>query len=308
MKSGGKAYIPPHRRGTAARKQDSKEIKISSLTELSNRFTQIYCINLRRREDRWKTFSSRMRSALGESDRNFIEKVKRFDAVDGNKVINEIGEESDEKMPKIGWDASKNALYDRHIQPPLTKHMTPGEVGCAMSHIKLWKLLLESQESNATMLILEDDAIFYSKKKVNPRYANRRNLGFTDALSSVYKILPSDWDILYLGFSDRGERKYIQNHTDERLSVDVRIFRPEYGFHTHAYVVTKSAASTLLSNLPVNGPLDVWLADNEWFGLNIYCCVVANEGWHGQGASLISQRRHDTKSDIAQSGRTENKT
>ena len=54
--------------------------------------------------------------------------------------------------------------------------------------------------------------------------------------------------------------------------------------------------------------VDVWLADNEWFGLNIYCCVVANEGWHGQGASLISQRRHDTKSDIAQSGRTENKT
>lgn len=83
------------------------------------------------------------------------------------------------------------------------------------------------------------------------------------------------------------------------------MFRPTYGFHTHAYALTKSAAETLLQNGPVCGPLDVWLADNEWFGLNVYCGVVANEGYNKEGALLISQRKHDTKSDIVQSGRVD---
>ena len=85
--------------------------------------------------------------------------------------------------------------------------------------------------------------------------------------------------------------------------IEISIFRPSYGFHTHAYALKASAAARLLSNLPVTGPLDVWLADNKWFGLNVYCAIVANEGWKGQGAPLIGQRRHDISSDISQSGR-----
>ena len=178
--------------------------------------------------------------------------------------------------------------------------MTPGEVGCAMSHVRLWAQLEANNTENPTMLILEDDSVFYTRKSKTTR-RNSSPSAFVDALSSVWKVLPSDWDILYLGFSDRGERKYID--TDSGDGIEIRLFRPTYGFHTHAYALKKSAASILLSNLPVNGPLDVWLADNEWFGLNVYCSVVANEGWKSQGASLISQRRHDTKSDIGQSGR-----
>ena len=98
-------------------------------------------------------------------------------------------------------------------------------------------------------------------------------------------------------------------------SSTIKIFRPEYGFHTHAYVLTKKAAATLLQNLPVCGPLDVWLADNQWFGLNVYCCckVVDHHRYnygkkynHHGTTNLISQRRHDTNSDIVQSGRGSN--
>ena len=52
-----------------------------------------------------------------------------------------------------------------------------------------------------------------------------------------------------------------------------------------------------------DGPVDVWLADNNWFGLNVNCAVVANEGYNNEGAFLISQQRHKSDSDIRQSGR-----
>ena len=266
---------------------------------IAEKFTRICCINLKRRRDRWETFCSRTKASLGEHSamRN---KVERFEAVDGTLIMeqrcsNNDYDFHDQEFPNLQWDATKNALYDHHIQAPMAKLMTPGEVGCAMSHVRLWKELAELDVENATMLILEDDAVFYGRK------SGRK---FVDAMKQVWKALPSDWDVLYLGFSDRGERHYIV--TDPKgssNSCEIHLFRPTYGFHTHAYVLKASAAQVLLGNLPVNGPLDVWLADNEWFGLNVYCSVVANEGWEGQGAWLVSQRRHDTKSDIGQSGR-----
>ncbi len=330
------AYIPPHRRKNSSGKQKETQANITTTERTRNdprnigstrwkpighpklapsndemkhdaivadRFTRICCINLKRRPDRWTTFCSRMKLALGK-DSAVCEKLERFDAVDGARVMGkrnhmnqqDILKANDNEFPNLEWDATKNALYDRHIQAPMIKLMTPGEVGCAMSHVRLWAQLAESNDENTTMLILEDDAVFYSRKT--------GTTNFVDAMQQVWKTLPSDWDILYLGFSDRGERKYIDKGSNEApKSIQIRLFRPTYGFHTHAYVLKASAAKVLLSQLPVNGPLDVWLADNEWFGLNVYCTVVANEGWEGQGAWLVSQRRHDTKSDIGQSGR-----
>eukprot|EP00979_Chaetoceros_neogracilis_P001353 scaffold233_cov198-Chaetoceros_neogracile.AAC.17 len=159
---------------------------------------------------------------------------------------------------------------------------------------------------------------------------------FLDAFSSLWDcltVVPDDDDfgIVYLGFSARGEKYWVHNNcsnrsssssnnnnsnnnnsnnhshvakTEESSSIKVNLFRPTYGFHTHAYIISKTAARILLENLPVVGPLDVWLADNQWFGMeNIFCAVVANEGWKGEGAALVSQRKYDTRSDIRQSGR-----
>jgi GR25 family glycosyltransferase involved in LPS biosynthesis len=63
-------------------------------------------------------------------------------------------------MPCVKWDATKNSQCDRHMSPPMTKQLSPGEVGCTMSHIRLWRKLAECENSEATMLILEDDAQF----------------------------------------------------------------------------------------------------------------------------------------------------
>jgi GR25 family glycosyltransferase involved in LPS biosynthesis len=264
-----------------------------------------------------------LESSLGERGRLLTQKVEKFDAVDGAALLKSDQNRAEALVMDclLEWDATKNAMYDRHIEAPMTKRLSPGEVGCALSHVQLWRELLNCDDSESTMLILEDDATFYTRKgnQQSSRGGGRRghtgrtregdtqlaiaSPGFLEAFSSLWKAMPADWDILYLGLSDRGERIIVPCQQEEESSLKVSIFRPTYGFHTHAYALSKSAASILLSNLPVVGPLDVWLADNRWFGLNVYCGVVANEGYHGQGACLVSQRKHDTRSDICQSGR-----
>lgn len=330
------AYVPPHRRrqqggdssGGVQRQQSQTKNPTSRADDDSEKtplFSQVFhtirCINLHHRADRWKSFLSRKRLALGRDAQHVH--VQRFIAVYGAEHMTE----NDETIVCHEWDATQNALYDRHIQPPMIKQMSPGEIGCAMSHVKIWEELVNWKElvilnhdhvirdSPLHFLVLEDDATFYTGTKHNQQQSDpssEQRAPFFQAFERLWKILPDDWDMLYFGFSDRGERSMVTPDNSAVLdeegqnesNLDIWLFRPTYGFHTHAYAIRASAAETLLSQLPVVGPLDVWLADNQWFGLKVYCAVVANEGWKGQGASLISQRKHDTRSDIHQSGRT----
>jgi len=311
-------HVRPLRNRNKDKKETTKKAQdLSGEEVLTSQFTRLCCINLQRREDRWDGFCTRVRSSLGEV---VLNKIERFGAVDGIDILSpksnpkENLNDDDDEMPSLEWDATKNAKYDWHIKPPMKKLLTPSEIGCAISHVRLWKQLVSSTEPESTMLILEDDAVFYEgivikqtpRRVVGKRKANQvqdTTQGFLEALSSVWKVVPSDWDILYLGFSDRGERTYVQQKEKQKLPIQVEVFQPTYGFQAHAYALRKSAASVLLSKLPVTGPVDVWLADNEWFGLKVYCGVVANEGWCGEGACLVEQRKHITGSDIMQSGR-----
>lgn len=320
------AYIPPHRRRKqAASHSHEQEFQGRDPTTV---FTRVCCINLRRRPDRWKEFLSRLEASLGENGKDFIQKVERFDASDGAALLESslAGTWSEDVV--LDWDASKNAIYDRHIEPPMQKCLTPGELGCAMSHIRLWKELADDS-ADATMLVLEDDVVFYKGRSTSSQQSrpwkdhsrrtrqqdrgfnrSEKKAGFFEALSGLLERVPDDWQMLYLGFSDRGERKIVTPGDNKRseapsrpVTPEVIVFKPTYGFHTHAYALKQSAARLLLSHLPVTGPIDVWLADNEWFGLTVYCGLVANEGWRRTGASLISQDRRRGWSDIDQSGR-----
>jgi hypothetical protein len=76
----------------------------------------------------------------------------------------------------------------------------------------------------------------------------------------------------------------------------VLLYRPNYGYHTHSYVINKAAAQKLLANLPIVGPIDVWFADNKWFDMPVYCAVIAGEGWRlddgtYEGMDLVIQNR-----------------
>jgi GR25 family glycosyltransferase involved in LPS biosynthesis len=286
---------------------------------LLNAFQMIRVVNLKVRQDRWDMFRDTLKIRV--KCRAFVDvKVQRFDAVDGSRVWNEMDD-----VLLLEWDATNNAKYDRHIQPPKIKRLSPGEIGCAMSHVQLWRLAADQlQKPTDCVLILEDDAVFYPSKTLDqhPQQLShaRQHQGsahdctktFQKCFAQAWKELPRDWDIWYLGFSDRGERISVEivegndndNKRNPSYSVDLQWFRPTYGFHTHAYAITKQAAERLLTHLPVVGPLDVWLADHQWFDLRVYSCVVKNEGYHGTGAYLVTQDRVAVKSSIPQSGRT----
>ena len=139
-------------------------------------FTRICCINLPNREDRWINFCNRLSQSLGHDCAAALiqsNKIERCNAVDGRAVMEKLqtstenSDAGEPDLPQIEWDATENAKYDKHIKPPMTKMLSPGEVGCAMSHVGLWRQLAEADEgekdarSAPTMLILEDDAIFY---------------------------------------------------------------------------------------------------------------------------------------------------
>ena len=156
------------------------------------------------------------------------------------------------------------------------------------------------------MLILEDDI----------RFAHHDHHGtsrFVTACHKALQLLPDDAGILYLGISARGERTYLDDGRDpgaahDPMNPNIRLYRPSYGYHTHAYAITKEASQILLDQLPIKGPIDVWLADNHWFDIPVYCAVIAGEGWELEdgsleGRNLIEQCRGGMKNDIVHSCR-----
>ena len=292
--------------------KDERETKL-----FINAFTYVRCINLKRRTEQWDRF-------LYHAERmgpEFVKKCQRFDAVDGQAAF------AAERAPWFGkkvaltWDTTKNAMWDKHVEPGMTRTLSPGEVGCALSHVELWYELAvgvapppefafgTDAETNphTSMLIMEDDAVFLhpdrggNLRDCNPDKPLSR-VRFRIAFRKAWELLPTDWDIFYLGLSDRGERRGLKESETGLDNVTVELFTPEYGFHTHAYAIKQSAAQVLIDNLPVVGPIDVWLADNNWFGLRVFCAKVSNDGYKNLGANLIDQDRVG-ESTIPQSGR-----
>jgi glycosyl transferase family 25 len=122
------------------------------------RFDRVFIISLRRSEERRRHMARQM-EAFRVNNYVFV------DAVDG-RLLDLDGMKRSGELVLNSW----------------TGHfLTPGEVGCLLSHIAVWRIIVE--EGLATALILEDDAHF------------RRN---ADAyLAEVLAEAPQDWDIIH---------------------------------------------------------------------------------------------------------------
>lgn len=96
---------------------------------------KVYLVNMDRSPDRLEIMQRRL-SALGL-------KFERVAAVDGSKLTE----------AENGCVISPNWRYPYFL--------TPGEVGCFLSHRKCWQKLIDSGDSWA--LVLEDDSVFHPK-------------------------------------------------------------------------------------------------------------------------------------------------
>lgn len=101
--------------------------------------------------------------------------LKRFLAVDGSDV-NKVVEVVDV------------AVKDEAIRSKIGKYYLdhPGSIGCYLSHLSLWKTLLQNYQEESFVLIMEDDAFFTPHAMENLEIAIQR--------ASRYP-----WDILYIG-------------------------------------------------------------------------------------------------------------
>lgn len=203
-------------------------------------------INLDRRSDRWDA----VRARLEPLERAGYLRCERFRATDGacDEVPDEIiGRE---------WTTDRNAMYDKRVgaRAGVKLQMSSGERGCAMSHVRAWQLVAacDSEQDKigsaagksdvqTPVLILEDDTVLAND--------------FEKRLRAMLATLPPDSgvDILYLGYI-KGEA------APWRRKVVEEIYEAEYLWTTVAYLLWPQGARHLLSTLPVDEPIDNFMA------------------------------------------------
>ena len=197
-----------------------------------------------------------------------VEAVEVFDAVDGRDLSTDYLERrgvrtySEWRIP-----GSTFRFFDRELKW--------GEVGCALSHVDVWKLVaalplpppsgllsFSPPAEEPVALVLEDDVDFV------PRFAEllRTALDEVRWLVASGRIAPPD--AMYLG------RKAMRPELDELLprsgeSTGVRIITPGFSYKTTAYLLWRRGAIKLLSSgyegklIPVDDFLALTYAKHE---------------------------------------------
>lgn len=150
------------------------------------------------------------------------------------------------RVPAIDGRTVSPRVLSQMATPFCQKFCTPSMIGCALSHMRVWKAVL--QAGYARVLVLEDDA------QLVPDFKER----LSQALSDV----PSDFDVLVCGcmFLCQKERKYSFMHrlakpfVNASLRDDSRtwgsVFVPEYFGGTHCYVVSNKGCRSLFKTIP----------------------------------------------------------
>ena len=173
-----------------------------------------YYINLKQREDR-KQNTEDLLAKLEITD------YQRIEAVDGNLV--DYQKVLDNKMK----------VCERWLDPLEDRPLTPGEVGCTLSHIMAWSKIVTSGEPG---IILEDD-LYHSSDKYN--------------IAQIKERL-DDFDLVYLS-------KYNMDKNAQGFDDVFEI--PGYCYWTAAYALSVEGAGKLLNKVAVQNiiPADEYL-------------------------------------------------
>jgi GR25 family glycosyltransferase involved in LPS biosynthesis len=132
----------------------------------------------------------------------------------------------------------------------IKKHFNPywfnigpvGALGCAMSHLSVWKTFLKTKKQFC--LILEDDVIFekdFSKEKIK----------------QVLLDTPKDFDILYLGCFNSPTFIYamtllFMNKNINNTCKSKLVKKTDVALATHAYIISRKGAKKLIKLLDHN--------------------------------------------------------
>eukprot|EP00668_Euglena_longa_P003958 GGOE01004644.1.p1 GENE.GGOE01004644.1~~GGOE01004644.1.p1 ORF type:complete len:590 (+),score=80.80 GGOE01004644.1:53-1771(+) len=190
---------------------------------MTDPFMQVWIINLDQRPDR---FENAKRQA--EANGLLIERHGACSPSNGDVVpASDVATQ---------WETTLNAKFDHSYAPYAVLQMSLGERGCAMSHIQLWRKVVARQLPMA--MIFEDDVLLAPQ--------------FSDRVQHHLAHLPDDWDIFYL--------EYANGSPASRVCKWPALYKGVYVWHTGAYVISLKGATTCLKHLPVDAPVDNFLA------------------------------------------------
>ncbi|AAP96480.1 beta-1,4-galactosyltransferase [[Haemophilus] ducreyi] len=162
-----------------------------------------------------------------------------------------------------GKELSKKQLseinYDFYIQKfNARKRLTLGEIGCAISHIKLYEYIVKNNINEA--IILEDDAIV--------------SIYFKDIICDALKKISCKYEILFL---DHGKAKIFPftRSLVERYRLAKYISPSKKSkriiIRTTAYIITLNGARKLLNYAyPIRMPSDYLTGTLQLTGINAY--------------------------------------
>ncbi|XP_060946463.1 procollagen galactosyltransferase 1 [Limanda limanda] len=197
----------------------SKFIRVPTKQPDKLGFDEVFMINLPRRTDR----RDRMMRTLHQQEIA----CKVIAAVDGKAMnISEINAMGIHMLP---------GYSDPYHGRPLTK----GELGCFLSHHKIWKEIVERRLPIS--LVIEDDLrfeIFFKRRLMN--------------LMSEVKEEGLDWDLIYIG------RKRMQvDHPEKAVPNIHNIVEADYSYWTLGYMISLQGAEKLLKAEPLKRILPV---------------------------------------------------
>ena len=185
-------------------------------------FDEIFMVNLERRPDRYE----RMKYNFDQLGIDY----KWVPAMDGRKITEEFLAETGIKM------------LPEFSEPYHGRALTYGEIGCFLSHYRLWQQIVE--EELDLVLIFEDDI------KFEPYFISK-----LEYLKSELFDLEGSWDLVFLG------RKILHNSEEPWLEGSEQLVKVDYTYWTLSYLLTLRGAKLLLAGEPLGKmvPVDEYL-------------------------------------------------
>jgi GR25 family glycosyltransferase involved in LPS biosynthesis len=191
----------------------------------SSNVMPVYVINLDTRTDRLQ----RVQEQTKKENIGFT----RVKALTSDKV--------DDKIISREWQATLNSKYDTKQDPNAIVTLSDGERGCAGSHAHIWEMV---QHETTPVCIMEDDVMLQK----NFNHILKLAIDWVDNNSIENPILYLEH--LVAEWKSKGDDL-----------TTTHIIRPiTYTWNTGAYMLWPSTVKTLLANLPMNEPVDVFLA------------------------------------------------
>lgn len=136
-------------------------------------------------------------------------------------------------------------LINTHFTQFYSKFGPKSSIGCALSHLYVWKQFLESDSNYA--LIFEDDIVF------------DESINLKQTINEFITQTPKDFDILALGsFGSENTNNFfylvmnLLQITSDEVIVNEFIKKPHTCLAAHAYILSRKGASKLIENLNNN--------------------------------------------------------